>query len=615
MGKASKKKRDRKITSANGKSAGLFPPSPKTGLLYKPAIHFLIIIAVGTLAYSNTFHVPFLFDDIANIVENPAIKDLRYLTNPVNPADIPLYAAFKSRFIGYLTFALNYRFNGQNVTGYHVLNLFIHIANALLVYVLIVLSFRTPSLRQRSLQHCSNLIALFSALFFVAHPVQTQAVTYIIQRLASLATMFYLLCLVSYVESRLSMSPVRSYLFYAISIISAVLAMKTKEISFTLPITVTLYEFLFFTGGKIKRIIYLVPILLTLLIIPLTLLGTTKSTGDVIANVSEVTRVMTPMSRLDYLFTQCRVIVTYIRLLCLPLNQNLDYDYHLYHSFFEPEVLLSLLFLLSIFPIGLYLLYRSKNNDRKGNYPLELVSFGVMWFFLTLTVESSIIPIVDVIFEHRLYLPSVGVFVAITTGLFVSRDRLAEKKLHFDKAIIPACILIVIFLAGSAYARNKIWQNKTRLWEDVVKKAPSNARAHNNLGFAYSSEGLIDKATEQYQVAIKLKPDYAEARNNLGNSYKSKGLIDKAIEQYQIALTLNPDYSDAHFNLANLYLNKGLFDKAIEHYQIALQLNPDDSEALKKLEHAIYRKKQIETGRAQERSDHTGGLNQHLPQQ
>ena len=600
MGRASKRKKNQEILHSNNNSEPS-TPLPKTELLHKPIIHFLTIIAFGVLAYSNTFQVPFLFDDIANIVENPIIKDFRYFRYPADVLDVPFYAPFyeffKSRFVGYLTFALNYKLNGLNVTGYHIINLLIHIANALLVYALIKFSFRTPHLRERSFKRYSSSIALLSALFFVAHPVQTQAVTYIVQRLASLATMFYLLSLVSYIRSRLSVSPTERYSFYAVSIISAVLAMKTKETSFTLPVTITLYEVLFFTGKKIKRGMYLVPILLTMLIIPLSLMGISKSLGDAIGDVGEIARVQTPMSRWDYLFTEFRVIVTYIRLLFLPINQNVDYDYPIYHSFFEPGVFFSFLFSLSILSAGLYLFYRVKRKDRESDYPLELISFGLLWFFITLSVESSIIPIIDVIFEHRLYLPSVGMFVAVTTSLFIAKNRLEGGKLHFEKAIMPTCILILIILTGATYSRNMIWQDRKTLWEDIVKKAPSNARAHVNLGFAYSSEGLTDQAIEQYQIAIRLRPDYAEAHNNLGNAYRSNGLIEEAVGQYLIALNLQPDYADVHFNLGNIYFNKALFDKAIEHYEIAVQLNPNDSEALHRLWSAKLRKKQAENRR------------------
>ncbi|MBI5195824.1 MAG: hypothetical protein HZA10_05850, partial [Nitrospirae bacterium] len=115
--------------------------SVKTDFLYKPAVHLLLIAIIGIIAYSNTFNIPFHFDDASNIVENPAIKDLRYFSEPSKAKAFPLYDTFKNRFIGFLTFALNYRLHGIDVTGYHAVNLIIHIINALLVYWLALLTF------------------------------------------------------------------------------------------------------------------------------------------------------------------------------------------------------------------------------------------------------------------------------------------------------------------------------------------------------------------------------------------------------------------------------------------------------------------------------------------
>ncbi|MBI5196365.1 MAG: hypothetical protein HZA10_08585 [Nitrospirae bacterium] len=186
----------------------------KSILQHKATIHTLLII-IGFLAYSNTFNISFQFDDASNIVENPIIKDLQYVAEPSNAKAFPLYNTFKNRFIGYFTFALNYRLYGLDVTGYHIVNLAIHIINALLVYWLALLTFFKGAKGQRDKvaegqdslsmvngQQSTNLIALFSALIFVSHPVQTQAVTYIVQRFTSLVTMFYLLSLVMYVKFR-----------------------------------------------------------------------------------------------------------------------------------------------------------------------------------------------------------------------------------------------------------------------------------------------------------------------------------------------------------------------------------------------------------------------------
>jgi hypothetical protein len=191
----------------------------------------------------------------------------------------------------------------------------------------------------------SQLIALFTALLFACHPLQTQAVTYIWQRVSSLSTMLYVLSLAAYVKWRLKQynKPVsvpsgifniKSISLYLISIISAIFAMKTKETAFMLPVMVTLYEFMFFQGKIRKRVLHLIPFLLTMLIIPLTLINIDKPLGDLIRE----TKGFTTLSREAYFFTSFRVIVTYIRLLFLPINQNLDYDYPTYSSFFNIEV-------------------------------------------------------------------------------------------------------------------------------------------------------------------------------------------------------------------------------------------------------------------------------------
>ncbi|MBI4684282.1 MAG: tetratricopeptide repeat protein [Nitrospirae bacterium] len=577
--------------------------------------HLLLIAVVGLIAYSNTFNVPFVFDDEPNIVDNPSIK---HLDNFISSSKG--YEYNPRRFIGYLTFALNYHFGMLDVTGYHIVNLAIHIINAILVYFFVRLTFNTPffssqlsaisshnppssPLNLRGDRGGLQFIPLFSALFFVAHPIQTQAVTYIVQRVTSLATMFYLFSMVLYVKGRLAgqkqvevevkrnSTLALTLIFYFLSLLSAVLAMMTKEIAFTLPIIIVLYEFTFFKSTLKKKLLVLMPFLLTIIIIPLSMIGTDKPLGDIISDLSEQARETQDISRWDYLMTEMRVITTYIRLIFLPINQNLDYDYPIYHSLFTPSVLISFLFLLSILCLAVYLLCKSQFKVSSSNYPnskLEtrnsklssrLLSFGIFLFFITLSVESSIIPIRDVIFEQRVYLPSVGAFVAIATSIFIMIEKLKSKWQKAEKIFIPLFALIIIALSGAAYARNTVWQNELTLWEDVILKSPQKARGHNNLGVVYKEKGLIDEAIKQYQIALTLNPDYAEAHNNFGNAFDKKGFSDQAIEQYQIALTLNPDYADAHSNLGVVYRKKGLIVEAIEQYQIAIRLKPEFAEA------------------------------------
>jgi len=541
------------------------------GLLARPLAGLLLLAFLATFIYSNTFSVPFHFDDTPNIVENPQIKDLK------NFLDF-----YGSRYIGFLSFALNYHFGGLHVFGYHLVNLLIHIINGFLVYSLVLLLFKS-SRRQKTpadpnilpTTHDSHIaaapwIALAAAMLFVAHPIQTQAVTYIVQRFASLVTLFYLFTVVCYLKWRLASSETRSrFLWYGGAVLSTVLAMKTKENSFTLPFMILLVEAVFFRSFTKKRWVMLLPFLLTLMIIPI-------SRGDALGEAEGFARHTTEISRSDYLFTQFRVIVTYIRLLFLPFRQNLDYDYPIYHSLLEPTVLLSFLFLLSLFGLSLYLLYHSPLTAR--NSQARLIAFGIGWFFLTLSIESSIIPIRDVIYEHRLYLPSVGFFMALSVGVMMGRKWLQRLRVPPAWGMVGLGA-IVLLLSSATYQRNLVWQDEIALWQDVVAKAPQKARGHNNLGIAYKEKGRLEAALQEYEAAITLKPDYAKAHNNLGVVYKGLGRLEAAIEAYQQALALKPDYVESYYNLGIAYRDLGRLEAAIEAYQQALALKPDFAEA------------------------------------
>jgi Tfp pilus assembly protein PilF len=264
---------------------------------------------------------------------------------------------------------------------------------------------------------------------------------------------------------------------------------------------------------------------------------------------------------------------------------------------------MSFLFLVVIAGSGVYMLYASRvrgkgkaqsTEGRSGEGPLpstshlphgafnlmpfyRLVGFGILWFFITLSVESSVIPIVDVIFEHRVYLPSVGVFMAITTSVFMITERLKRRRRWIERAVICVCAVLVVALSGTTYARNILWQDEVRLWVDVVKKSPKKARGYNNLGNAYEAEGLTEKAVRQYQVAIKHDPDYAEAYINLGIFYLKSNMVYKAIEYSQKAISINPGFPKAHNNIGICYALTGQPDEAIKHFRAALEMDPYDS--------------------------------------
>lgn len=512
------------------------------GILRSRAFHILLISLAAFAAYSNTFGVPFHFDDMENIYTNPLVKDLSYFVHPSRadgigmPSDLRMM--WNTRRFGYLTFALNYELGGLDTTGYHIANLLIHVFAAVAVYLLVALAFRTPRMQGSSAEKHAGLIALFSGLLFAVHPVQTQAVTYIVQRFASMAALFYVASLVLYAKFRLAPGR-RAAAYYALGLVSALLAAATKETAFTLPVAIVLFEVIFFSGPVRKRMLYALPFFIPMVVIPFSLLAVKGPLGDILSGAGMTAAQGDVPSRLQYLFTEFRVIVTYIRLLFLPANLNLDYDYPSYSSFLDIHVALSFVFLALTAGTGVFLLVRSRRSEPA----LRLVAFGIFWFFVTLSVESSIIPIADVIYEHRLYLPSIGAITAFTAAVFLFTDRIGGEKAVRTAA--AALVLASIVLAVATYQRNAVWQSKVSLWEDVVRKSPLKARPRNNLGESYNDEGRFEEAMEQFKAAVRLDPLFEEAHLNLGLAYMGRNELEKAAQEFKYVLMINPQSRQA----------------------------------------------------------------------
>lgn len=225
-----------------------------------------ILILLGMLIYANSLHGDFHFDDYYFVRDNTAIRDITNIEAVTHARSVP------ARAVSFLTFALNYHFHGNDVFGYHVVNLAIHLMASLCVWWLIGLTFKTPRMVKEGISRHGFLIAGATAFLFLVHPIQTQAVSYISQRFASLAALFYLLSLCAYIKGRLTRHRLNSNRFFILSLMSALLGMFTKQTVLTLPLTIFLYEFFFLRGAgnaapKMKGVYYTVLVLL-LLIIP-----------------------------------------------------------------------------------------------------------------------------------------------------------------------------------------------------------------------------------------------------------------------------------------------------------------------------------------------------------
>jgi tetratricopeptide (TPR) repeat protein len=173
---------------------------------------------------------------------------------------------------------------------------------------------------------------------------------------------------------------------------------------------------------------------------------------------------------------------------------------------------------------------------------MRISAFGIFWFFITLAVESSFIPIKEIIFEYRVYLPSVGISLATTTVVFMAIKRLGERSKKAKKAVTGFLVVLIILLTGSTFARNTVWRDEITMWEDVVSKSPNKGRSHIGLGNAYKSQGLFPRAIEQYNIALRLDPYDLTIYNNLGNAYFTLGDFDMAIHYLQRALRFKSNF-------------------------------------------------------------------------
>ncbi|OGF59995.1 MAG: hypothetical protein A2Y62_18390 [Candidatus Fischerbacteria bacterium RBG_13_37_8] len=511
-------------------------------LTSKYSLLFIAVILCITafIIYSNSFQCAFVFDDYRSIVLNNSLKDNSIFTQ------------FNiQRYVALVTFALNYKINGLNVTGYHIINLLIHFANGLLVYILIktLLRLHVHSLPDTSM----HVIPLIVALLFLVHPVQTQAVTYIVQREASLATLFVLASILLYISYRVTAA--KHYHLFTLSLLFCLLAYKTKENTASLPFVIFLIEIIFFPqkANLKKKLLLVAPYVLLIIVIPLSLINVNTSAGDLFEDLNVVLQETETIDRSVYFFTQQRVIMTYIKLLLFPSHQAFDYYFPLSFSLFEIKTFLSFLFIVALIIFSL-----------AGLKKFPLVSFGILWFFIFLTVESSFFPIRDVIWEHRMYLPSIG-FIFIITCLL--------SKLKW-KLFIPLSLVIIIALGTATYSRNKVWKDELTLFKDSTAKYPQKARNHFSLGSAYMRKKMYKEAIRTLQHAIELDPTIVGARVNLSICYWETRQIEKARIELLIVLQQRPAYPLASYKLASIYMSRGDIDKAFDILIKAKKFSP-----------------------------------------
>lgn len=513
------------------------------------------------VVYSNILHAPFVFDDQRlDLQEN--LKNLKIL-------------GVGFRHITNLSFALNSYFE-WGLTGYHLFNILLHILNVILVYYLCHLTLNLPSQQGRA--GTSSLIPLFTAALFALHPIQTGAVTYIIQRATILATFFCLCSLIFYIRGVLSHNTKLSLtLFYPASFVLLLFGLMSKEQAVLFPAIILLYDLFFLSVFRwralISRLIPIVGIFVFISLIAVVKFNALKTLKDI---ASIFTYINTPIpfkswmamdvfwTPWQHILTEFRIVCKYLTLIALPLPSRMVFDYGpgypVSTGLLSPlTTILSISFVVTLVIISVK--YAKKYT---------LLSFGILFYLLTISLESGIAVGLDLYFEHRNYLPSIGIFLALSSFITILPRRVSYKN------ILYVLIIISISLSYLTYTRNNVWKSKESLWEDTLKKAPDNKRAMIHLGQSYmnrgdfkNAEGLFIKSLE---IDIPKKTLDFTAYSNLITLYSRSGKMKEAKEALVKMEAISSDISrldlpsgSIFFTMGNAYYTMRDYDKAEDY--------------------------------------------------
>lgn len=516
----------------------------------------LLIAAVGAAIYANSLSVPFVFDDDESIAKNVFIRELWPLTNAFKA---PAKTTVDGRPVLCLSLAINYAIGGLDVRVYHVTNILIHICAALALFGVVRRTLLTEKLRP-NFGEKANGVALAAALLWVAHPLCTQAVTYVIQRAESLMAMFYLLTV--YCALR-AFHASRSRLWSVASVIACALAMGTKEVAISAPVLVWLVDRTLFAGSFAmalrRRPVFYAALAGTMLIQIALVLDSPRPDAAGFGTAAQ--------QPLAYLATQFGVIVHYLRLTLWPTGLCIDYAWPIAKTAMEivpPMILVALLFVATIRAIAI----RS--------------AWGIAGaaFFMILAPTSSVLPMMDPIFEHRFYLPLAVVCVSVVCLIAMLLKRMSADLAH---RIAPISITaLVVTLGLLTVQRNAVYQTDLGLWQDTLAKRPENVRAMVNVGIAHLLDGNDKDAVAVLMQAVEKNPRHAEAQQNLATALTRLGRFEDAIAHYEECLRLSANYYQAHFNLALVLEELNRAEEAAQHYQEALRIYPEYPEANEK---------------------------------
>ena len=531
---------------------------------------FVICLLVLS-AYSNTLYAPFVLDDLHSFVREPKVLGFTFdLTGFANLAATKFGVR---RFLPMLTFVFDLKWGGGSLAAFHVTNIVIHLLATFSLLFLLQSLLLFPKLKLSSDagdNRCLSTILVVTVVgLWSLSPVQTNAVTYIVQRMTSIATLFYFLSLSCYLRGRfyhLAHGFSKGVLFfYLSSLICFLCAIVSKEIAATLPVIVLLVELLIVEESEMfaalkrhKKIVVGSALLVTALILY------KFYNGWLLSGYSN--RHFTLPERL---LTQFRVVSSYCGILLLPLPMwlNLEHDVTLSTSLFSP---LTTLFSLVFVVLVIYIAWKIK-----GKKPL--LAFAIFWFFVNLLIESTIIPL-ELKFEHRLYLPSVGFYLFLVFGFhevlcYFNGDNFSANRI---KIFVSVAVIIWSGLSFLTYTRNMVWGDTVSLWQDCISKAPNKARTHSNLATAWLKKGEYKKAVEEGEKAIILgvkgDEEYWVAACDIIDGLAKMGEFENAVNRGELLLKASPEGAKKNFyflflfNLGQAYFDYGKFQSAFNYF-------------------------------------------------
>jgi tetratricopeptide (TPR) repeat protein len=537
------------------------------------AFAFFLLTSLIVLSYSNSFQASWHLDDYHNIVQNPRLKiddlNLDSIRNSFYASqDKGLYLGQSLyRPVACLTFGLNWFAGGDRVWGYHLVNVAIHIAAAYFLYLTIGLLLSTGQGRLEN-DVDRHFVALLGAVLWAVNPIQTQAVSYIVQRMASLSAMFYVAAVYAYLRMRTARTQ-GGQLLSACSCASCfLLALGSKENAALLPASLVLIEFIFFQdlgNPKIRKMFWGGAALSLVAVVGLGLWA--WHFGALKEYLSYSQR---PFSLSERLLTQPRVLVLYLSQIIYPAPTRLsiEHDVAVSTSWVDPWTTLpSILVVVALIGLGFLRVHRQ-----------PLLSFAILFYFLNHLIESTIIPL-ELVFEHRNYLPSFFLFAPLALALRRGLNCYQSRRSSMRYILTAGLSLWIIGLGSATYIRNMAWADEQTLWEDAMQKAPQSARPVHNLAWGHFERiGRSDIALELYRRAFDLRSpsrtQKAMTLNNMAGIYYSWGNYSKAIDLWERAAALAPEVELLEFRLALSLAKHGNLQSASERMDTILAKRP-----------------------------------------